>query len=180
MIKPTIQLASGRYFDYTRFGPEDIDITDIAHALSHLCRYTGHCRVFYSVAQHSTLVSTAVSHDIALEGLLHDASEAYLGDVNRPLKMLLPEYREIEQRVDAAIRMRFGLPLQESPGVKEADNILLVTEARDLMPWGSGRGGEWAWARDIPRLSHRIIPLSPLAARDEFMMTFNALTGGIA
>lgn len=180
-MKPTIQLASGRYFDYTKFGPEDIDINDIAHALSHLCRYTGHCRMFYSVAQHSVEVSLIVRPELALEGLLHDASEAYLGDVNRPLKMLLPDYRDLEHDVDRAIRMRFGLPLQESPEVKEADNILLVTEARDLIPASPPECVDaWAWARDIPRLSRRIIPLAPLAARDEFMMTFNALTGGIA
>lgn len=178
-MRPTIQLASGRYFDYTKFRPEDINIGDIAHALSHLCRYTGHCRHFYSVAQHSVEVSLIVRPELALEGLLHDASEAYLGDVNRPLKLLLPDYKDLEHRVDVAIRTRFGLPAEESPEVKEADNILLVTEQRDLMPPATfeGHPDEWAWARDVPRLGRKIIPTLSRVAEDDFIKRFNDLIG---
>ena len=177
-MNPTIQLASGRYFNYENFGPGDINIWDIAHALSNLCRYTGHCQTFYSVAQHSVLVSEIVPTHLALEGLLHDATEAYVGDVNRPLKMLLPQYREIEQRVDAAIRERFRLPVQESPEVKEADNILLVTESRDLMPPSPGGVvDEWGWARDIPRLARPITPLPAVLARSQFIRAFETITG---
>lgn len=181
MIEPVIQLASGRYFNFTKFGPEDIDINDIAHALSHLCRYTGHTHPFYSVAQHSVLVSSAVTREFAFEGLLHDASEAYLGDVSRPLKQLLPDYRALERDVDAAIRIRFGLPLQESQEVKEADNVLLVTEHRDLMPLvpanSSSYAYAWEWARDIPRLPQRIVPMSPIEAEHVFLRTFYHLVG---
>ncbi len=178
-MNPTIQLASGRYFDYTNFGPKDIDILDIAHALSHLCRWTGHCGEFYSVAQHSVYVSNIVAPAFALEGLLHDASEAYLGDVNRPLKFLLPAYREIEADVDRAIRTRYGLPLVESPQVKEADDILLVTESRDLMPRCPDNvpPGEWAWAHNIPRLDRRIEPCSSREAKRYFLERFSNLTG---
>lgn len=177
-MNPSIQLASGRYFDYTNFGSKDIDIRDIAHALSKLCRYTGHCKTFYSVAQHSVHVSNIVPPKFALEGLLHDASEAYCGDVNRPLKLLLPEYRAIEAAVDRAVRTRYGLPEVESPEVKEADNILLVTESRDLMPkCPDDVPDEWAWAHYIPRLDTTIVPLSPTLSRLLFLDRFTQLTG---
>jgi len=177
-MNPTIQLASGRYFDYTNFDTKDIDIRDIAHALSNLCRYTGHCRAFYSVAQHSVHVSDILPRELALEGLLHDASEAYLGDVNRPLKLLLPEYRHAEEQVDRVIRRRFGLPEIESPEVKEADNILLVTESRDLMPkCPDDEPDEWAWAHNIPRLDREIMPWPPALAKSMFVQKFTQLTG---
>ena len=177
-MNTSIQLASGRYFDYLNFDVQDIDIRDIAHALSNLCRYTGHCRAFYSVAQHSVHVSDILPREFALEGLLHDASEAYLGDVNRPLKTLLPEYRGAEAAVDAIIRKRFSLPETESPEVKEADNILLVTESRDLMPKAPDDApDEWAWAHNIPRLDREIMPLPPKMAKALFLQRFTQLTG---
>jgi uncharacterized protein len=177
-MNPSIQLASGRYFDYTNFGSKDIDILDIASSLSKLCRYTGHCDEFYSVAQHSVYVSNIVDPRFALEGLLHDASEAYLGDVNRPLKLLLPEYRALEAAVDRAVRTRYNLPAVETPEVKEADNILLVTESRDLMPkCPDDVPDEWAWAHNIPRLDREIMPLPPVMAKALFIQRFTQLTG---
>lgn len=125
---------SGRRFDPIDPRPEMIDLLDIAHGLSQECRYAGQCRLFYSVAQHSVLVSEIVPHEIAFEALLHDATEAYIKDIPRPIKVLLPDYRQLEAKVDAAIRLRFGLPVQPSPEVKHADLVLLATERRDLMP----------------------------------------------
>ena len=125
---------SGKHFDYADPQPDQIDILDIAQGLANECRYAGQCRVFYSVAQHSTLASQIVSHEHALEALLHDASEAYCKDIPRPLKHMLPDYQAIEHRVEAAIRERFKLPAHMSPDVKRADLILLATERRDLMP----------------------------------------------
>lgn len=125
---------SGKHFDLIDPQPDMIAVLDIAHALANCCRYAGHCRAYYSVAQHSVLTSEIVPAEFALEALLHDASEAYLGDVTRPLKHLLPDYRAIEWKVESVIRAAFGLPDAQSHPVTVADRILLATERRDLMP----------------------------------------------
>jgi hypothetical protein len=102
---------------------DDVCVDDIAHALAMQTRFTGHCRRFYSVAQHSVHVSHVCDRRDALWGLLHDASEAYLSDVSRPVKRLpeMSEYRSAEQRLLAVICERFGLPEAEPPSVKRAD-----------------------------------------------------------
>ena len=102
-----ILTASARHFDYLDPRPDDIYILDIAQGLANECRYAGQARHFYSVAQHAWLTSQIVDPEYALEALLHDASEAYCKDIPRPLKELLPDYREIEARVDGTIRATF-------------------------------------------------------------------------
>lgn len=111
--------------------PEDIDLETIAHALSMQCRFGGHIKEFYSVAQHSVLVSLTCVHP--KEGLLHDAAEAYLADVIRPLKVIFPAYKEAEEKIERAIAEKFGLIFPWPDDVKEADNVLLATEKRDLV-----------------------------------------------
>lgn len=116
--------------------PEEITIEDIAHGLAYTCRWGGQCKEFYSVAQHSVEVSYEVPPQLALIALMHDAPEAYIGDVKRPIKDDLANYREIERGIWLAIAERFGLPKCnpcEWPEVKEADNRALITERRDLM-----------------------------------------------
>jgi hypothetical protein len=130
---PVIVLRSGAYFDLARPDPASVDIEDIAHALSLLCRFTGHCPRFYSVAQHSWEMSWNIASEHALAALLHDASEAYLGDVSAPLKALPPEYRALEERVQRAIAERFSLPWPFPEEVKRADLRMLATERRDLL-----------------------------------------------
>ena len=126
--------ASGHAFWPLDPRPEEIHIADIAHALSHMCRYAGHCREPYSVAQHSVLVSRALPREFALWGLLHDASEAYVVDVPRPLKPFLQGYEDIEKRVMAAVVKCFGLvPSTIPPEVKRVDKAILRDEMRDLM-----------------------------------------------
>jgi 5'-deoxynucleotidase YfbR-like HD superfamily hydrolase len=135
-----MQTVGGRKFVPDAPDPASIDIEDIAHALSLVCRFGGHTRELYSVAQHSVLVCDAVS-DLGgtLEeiryALLHDASEAYIGDVVWPLKQSerMRGYKVIEDRVMKAILERFGIVGDEPPIVKRADLILLSTEKRDLM-----------------------------------------------
>src|SRR5437868_2917508 len=102
--------------------PGDINIEDIAHALSNLCRFGGHCRRFYSVAEHSILVSRVVPRQHALQGLLHDATEAYMVDVPRPLKVELDNYARIEDLNWRCIAAVFGVPYEMHESVKRADN----------------------------------------------------------
>jgi hypothetical protein len=111
-----------------------VSIRDIAHALSLLCRFSGHTQMFYSVAEHSLLMSQYFYYDraLAFEALLHDASEAYCCDVIRPLKNHLPEYAEIELRNQLTIRNKFGLPLKESRMVKAIDDTIVLYELNAL------------------------------------------------
>lgn len=128
---------SGRCINPLQPDPEQIAIEDIAHSLANVCRFTGHVREFYSVAQHSYLASQIVPDDLALTALLHDASEAYLSDVSRPIKMQ-PEfgdtYKRFEERLERAIAEKFSLAWPWPAEVKRADEALLRTEQRDLMP----------------------------------------------
>lgn len=105
-----VLMPSGRPFWPIDPRADEIDIEDIAFSLSHLCRFGGHCKRFYSVAEHSVYVSRLVSPEAALWGLLHDASEAYVGDMPRPLKRMLPEFVMMEGKVQQAVAERFSLP----------------------------------------------------------------------
>lgn len=176
-MRPSIQLASGRFFDFTAFSVKDIAIEDIASSLAKLCRFTGHCKTFYSVAQHSVLVSKLVPREYALAGLLHDATEAYINDLARPLKLINPAYVEFEHtKLWPVVAAKFDLPDILPPCIKEADNIALVSERRDLMPLPAGMRDEWEWAREIPVLPYKIKPLEWRPARSAFMRRFKALT----
>jgi uncharacterized protein len=170
---PTILLASGTYFDL-----EDPDASlftrwDVAHALSNICRYTGHCREFYSVAQHSVLVSSIVPVADALAGLLHDAAEAFVGDVSKPLKCLLPDFAVVESRIEASVLRRCGVNLPLPSTVKRADRILLRTEQRDLM---GAEGHEWFFTMGEEPLPRRIIPVSPREAMFQFLDRWKELS----
>lgn len=169
-----ILTQSGRHFDFAAPGPEQIEITDIAHALSHECRYAGHVHRFYSVAQHSVLASRIVPPEHALEALLHDGAEAYCKDIPSPLKALLPDYGRIEWTVDAAIRGKFDLPMCISRPVKHADLILLATERRDLMPEDDT---DWPILAGIQPLPETITPLDSRAAYKAFMARWIELMG---
>lgn len=155
-----------------------IDLDDIAHALGNLCRFTGHTEHFDSVAQHSVIVSELVPQADALAGLLHDATEAYVGDVSRPLKQLLPEYRLIEHGIWLAIAERFGVPATLPASVKEADNVSLLWERRDLLgkpiePWS--QSVEEAVVARVPEEHYR--PMDPEEATGAFLSRFFELTG---
>lgn len=140
MNRTTMQTFTGKLVDLASFSVDDVRLPDIAHALACINRYTGHTIVPYSVAQHSVMVSRLCGPQDELCGLLHDASEAYLGDVARPLKVMLPEYVELEHRVQQTIAKAFGLPWPMPLSVKVADNRALIAEKRALMSvehdWG--------------------------------------------
>jgi len=138
-----IQTFTGRKFYPLAPHEDDVDILDIAHALALKCRYSGHCREFFSVAQHSVMVSLMVPYsDSALWGLLHDAGEAYLPDVARPIKGYT-NIGPMETRVMLAVANKFQLP-QKPPCVASADLCCLERERRQLMP---NPPEEWATAR---------------------------------
>lgn len=134
--KHHILTASGVQFDLEYPTADMVLVGDIAGALSKLCRYTGHLKgdEFYSVAQHSVLVSNLVPEEFAFEGLLHDAAEAYIGDVSSPLKKMLADYRRVEHNIERVIRNKFALPPLMSPEVKKADHLALGIEARQFLP----------------------------------------------
>lgn len=125
-----ILTQSGQQFDLLRPTASMIKPVDIAHALSRLCRFNGHTRAHYSVAQHSLIVASLVPPEHQLVALLHGATEAYIGDMTRPLKAVMPEYQYVENQIWLAVCERFDLP----SCVKQADMVALATERRDLMP----------------------------------------------
>lgn len=170
-----IQTYSGRRFNPTNPVTGAIVIQDIAHALSMQCRFSGHVKKFYSVAQHSVNVSYICDQADALWGLMHDASEAYLVDIPSPLKRSgkFESYKELEAHMQKAICERFDLPIVEPPSVKRADTILLATEARDLMsPLHPD------WIQPCEPLPFKIEPLSQQDAKNLFMKRFFELTIG--
>lgn len=136
-----MQTYIGRQFWPIDPRPEDIDIEDIAHALSMMCRFNGHSKFFYSVAEHSILISRSLPDDLALWGLLHDASEAYIADIVRPAKRFISGYAEVEENLMSAICDKFGLPHEMPPEVKAADNAILVDEMEQVM---GPRPAEWS------------------------------------
>lgn len=139
-----ILTVGGVYFSLVNPTEDQVDVYDIAYALSSLCRYTGHTNKFYSVAEHSVrcasyLRKRGYSPKAQMAALLHDAAEAYIGDVSSPLKALLPEYRAIENRVSQAIVDKFGVDWRGRAEVHMADMQLLCTERHELFddqtPW---------------------------------------------
>jgi 5'-deoxynucleotidase YfbR-like HD superfamily hydrolase len=150
-----------------------VDIEDIAHGLAYQCRFNGQTREFYSVAQHSLVVAELVAPHQRMAALLHDAAEAYLGDMVKPLKVLLPEFAALEERVTDIIARAFALDFSDYGPIKRADLIALATEKRDLMPHSAER---WAYLDDIAALPELIVPMSPGEAKTRFLETFARLS----
>ena len=140
-----MQTFTGKVFPLEAFDPEVINIEDIAHALGMLCRFNGQCQKFYSVAEHCVHVSYEIAPDLALLGLMHDAAEAYLGDVPTPLKKALPAFHEAEDKLMLVIADEFDFHWPEKKSVeivelKRADMQLLADEKVVVMgpepkPW---------------------------------------------
>jgi 5'-deoxynucleotidase YfbR-like HD superfamily hydrolase len=156
---------SGKLIDVANLSSNDIDIEDIAHTLSLLCRWGGHCLEFYSVAEHSVRCSYKASKKFKLEALLHDASEAYLVDIPRPIKRNLPDYQRLEQVVEKAISEKFNLPFPTSKEVKIVDNRMLETERRDITVFKE------KFLEEEP-FENKILPWSPKSAKKIFLETF--------
>ena len=176
---PYFRTYTGKLVHIRNPHSDEIDIEDIAHALSQTCRFFGHTDGFYSVAQHSILVSQRVPAADALWGLLHDAAEAYLGDLASPLKRA-PEmewYRSLEKRFLDCFAEKFGLSPKLPESVLRADAMLLATEFRDVTtvhddgPWIVNECG----AAPI-NSGFYIFPWSPAVAEDLFLRRFWELT----
>lgn len=173
-----IRTRSGLRFDPVNPDPTNVRVDDIAWALSNLCRFTGHTSSFYSVGQHSVLVSQVVkelggSKTEQLQGLLHDATEAYLVDVALPMKRqdFMRGYRETEDKLEKTIAPVFGLETLTPPIVRRADMLTLATEARDLM----GNPQDWDTLRGLEPRSWFIVPMLPHEAYRAFMARFEEL-----
>lgn len=154
---------------------QDINIVDIAHALSLQCRYNGHVRRFYSVAEHCIHLSRFVPPEYALWALLHDATEAYVGDMVRPLKISMPDFCAAEDRVMEAIAERYGLDTAVMPQVvKDADTRILVDEKRALMSTSPA-----AWTVDgMEGIGVKIEAWQPRVAEHWYLARFAELTVG--
>lgn len=177
--EPWIQVYSGKPFTFLSPGVSDIDISDIAHALSMQCRFNGHVKKFYSVAEHSVNVSYEVPEQYALAALLHDAAEAYIGDMVSPLKAHMPDFREVEHRIESAIYRRFGIPrysYEQDLAIKRADWALCVYEGRTLLT-DSSLVDAWPFAKNRELKNVTTLEcLLPQHAKARFLARFDELT----
>jgi len=166
-VGPAIMLQSGAWFDFCDPTSSQFIIDDVAHGLANICRYSGQCSKFYSVAEHSILVSET-ARGFEFEALLHDAAEAFLGDVTRPLKQLLPEFKRIESTVQRVILDRFGItsiPRQ----VKQADLRVLAAEQKQIMPEGTDG---WVRGQKVEPAPIIVQHLEPARAKVMFLDRF--------
>lgn len=151
-----IETQSGVKFELSDPDPDSVALCDITHALGKLCRFTGHTSRFYSVAEHSIHVASLVPEELRLAALLHDAAEAYIGDISTPLKMLLKktDLKKIENRILLAVWKKFRLDLTEEDcrAIHEADIRVLLAERRFFL----GRL-DWGWGDeiDVPKIQFK-------------------------
>lgn len=171
IVGPTILLFSGSYFDFEAPETSNFTIEDVAHGLSMICRFAGQCGRFYSVAQHSVHLSEIVPPQDAYQGLMHDAPEAFVGDMAKPLKVMLPEYSVIEKRVEAAVFERFKVAVPLPSTIKEADVLMLVTEQHHLMK----NRDDWEYCRGRTPLDMELPSWSPGQAKSRFLKRYYAL-----
>ena len=163
------QMSTGRAVYPLDLRSEDVDPLDIAHSLSLMCRFNGHCKAFYSVAEHSLRVLKCVQDanlDLSVQqwALMHDAAEAYMTDIPRPIKRSISGWKEVEARIEEAISEKFGIPLPIPAAVKHADSTLLATEARDLMA-----PPPQAWEPLPDPVREKIVPLPWYVAEARFL-----------
>lgn len=178
-IAPWIETFTGKQFYFLDPKEEDVDITDIAHSLSMQCRYTGHSRNFYSVAEHSVAVADYLNHTyndkkLALAGLLHDASEAYLSDIASPVKQFLTGYSDMEERIQDIIAKKYEVDFSDLR-IKQADITMLSTEIWDLLP-SRGRDWNWDYYGGRPDKVEPVVGLPPKESFRLFMGWFEMLT----
>ena len=179
-----IQTYTGRAVNPLKITADDIDIRDIAHSLSLTNRFTGHTPVPYSVAQHSVLVSDLCSTENALWGLLHDAPEAYLADISRPVKLMLKEIfgdwlKEIDTEIMHAVCDRFSIPYKEPAEVKRADDNALANEAFSFFG-NTPNYKSWhhRFENGYEKLPYKVVPTDWHIAELSFLRTYSAIRDG--
>lgn len=155
--------------DLDNLGLDDICISDIAHSLSLICRFNGHCQEFYSVAQHSIIVADQLKTGRQrLWGLLHDAAEAYIGDIVTPIKQHLPEFKKIERDILRLVAVKYTLPWPIPSEIKDMDLRVLATEHRQLMAVQI----DWPSMDGIAPLEIEIEPMTAADAKIAFLCRF--------
>jgi hypothetical protein len=173
IIGPTILLRGGTYFDFENPAGSVFTIYDVAHSLSMICRFNGHVRHFYSVAEHSLHCSYLVPQEHALQALLHDSAEAFLGDMSRPLKTMMPEYKALERKIEAVVLPRLGIPAELPQCVKDADAKMLRIEQQQAMD----NRDDWSGNSVIDTRDSIVLQfLSPARARKAFLDRYTRLT----
>jgi len=179
-IPPEIILSNRTYLNFLRPHEAAFNIHTIAAGLSKVCRWGAQCDDFYSVAQHSVLVSMVVPRHLALWGLLHDASEGLMGlDMTSPLKQLCPDFKTIEKRVQVAVFERFGIDAEcdDKLLVKAADRAVEATERRDLMGVVYSPLHEELFKGAAPLRDLRIEPWDHRKAKHMFMVRYQKIMG---
>ena len=170
---PWITTYSGRQFFITRATVDDIYIEDIAHGLSNICRYVGQCKVFYSVAEHSVRMCELAPDNLKLPVLLHDASEAYLGDLSSLVKHFLPLYKKMEDYLLNVIFAKYSI--KWDPAIKTLDEWIRAPEVLSLFPAHSG----WVLNRSGGERDYSdIVPWYPKRAEKKFLKMFKRLYKG--
>ena len=170
--KNTIRLISGRYLDLRDPQPDQFTLTDIAGALSKICRFGGQCQRFYSVAEHSVMCAAQARDDgyaidVIAAALMHDAAEAFIGDVVKPLKVMLPEYDVIEKRMESVIAAKYKIEFKQTSGKwKEIDRAMLIAERRAMF---TPDKVTWTGENDVRALNVMFKYMNPPTARIAFL-----------
>lgn len=177
-VEAWIMTQSGRMYHFANPDPRSIVVEDMAHALSKICRFTGHTREHYSVAEHCIRVSWLAEQKygkaFAREGLLHDSYETYGSDINGPLKSLIPEYKKYERIGEEVIGRKFNFTVPKSPEIKDCDGVLYQTERRDLFP---PFNLPFTCHKEKEPLPDPIIPMSSELARLLFLHRYEEVRG---
>jgi len=160
---------TGKHFHLLNPQSDEVDIQDIAHHLSLLCRFTGACRTFYSVAEHSVRVSHIVSPKSQLAALLHDAAETYINDVSRPVKNIIAQIEALDLSLLEFIYQTLQITGFDWNEIKHADDVLVMTEGRDLMV------NSYMWRKVAEPLPEKIVPMLPREAESLFLARYKYL-----
>lgn len=168
--EPYMEVYDGSQFTVGSVEENEYRINTIAHSLSNICRYGGHSKKFYSVAEHSIIMAdhvydTTGDKVLAYEALMHDAAEAYMGDIPRPLKYRLPDYLDTLAKVEKSIAEKFNFPYPTSKSIKELDARMIKTERKQVM---RPSGNKW-FHDSLEPLNIRVHFQTPVEAKECFL-----------